>query len=252
MLRSSVLALLFLACLVPVVATGASITLSGTVTYNGPYNADSLHVAVLDTTGPDTRLYAVLSFDVGNSPVSQPYTFNLDNTLAPPVVWVAALLDVDGGGPDSIGTADVVGWYDSNPIPVELSTATSQSGLDFALPTGEIHGAVTFVPGQDGAEIWASAFSQCGRNGLSRPMVSIPATGPYAIIGLYAGTYCLHAYGWGTGPVPNVVCFGDFTCVDPTPVAVGEGEVVHGVNISFINPSPAERTTWGTLKSRYP
>jgi hypothetical protein len=250
-MRYCVPALVFLVCLIPVLANGAPITLSGIVTYDGPYDGDTLYVALLDTSLSDDGPFVTVAYDVGNSPVSQSFTFNLDNALIPPVVWVASLLDVDGGGVDSIGVADVVGWYDGNPIPVEVSTATSHSGLDFALPTAEIHGAVTFAPVQAGAEIVAMPYPRCGLRGLARPSVELSASGPYSIIGVYAGVYCVQAYGWG-GPVQNRVCFGDFTCVDPTSITLGEGEAMHGVNLSFVNPAPVERSTWGTLKSRYP
>jgi hypothetical protein len=209
-------------------------------------------VGVIDTSSYEQ--YAILAFDVGNSPLSQSFTFNLDNSLMPPVVWVAAFLDVDGGGTQNITGVDVLGWYASAPIVAEVSTATSRSGLDFALPTGEIHGTVTFVPGQDGAELWVTPHSQCLQGSLSHfgPPVKTTGTGPYAIIGVYAGTYCLFANGSGSIPGRYLVCYGDYSCVDPTPVTIGQGEVRNGVNISFVDTSPAERTTWGTLKSRYP
>jgi hypothetical protein len=253
--RIFILGSVFLAMLLPAVVGGAPLTLSGTISYNGPYNGDSLFVAVIDTaTGGDLGFVAVLGFDIGNSPVSQPYAFNLDSSAAPPTVWIAALLDVDGGGLDKkAGPADVLGWYGSAPIPTDVSTAGSQSGLDVTLPTGEIHGTVSFVPGQTGAEIFVSPQPFCMTQvKLTHPPVEVGAPGPYAVIGVYAGSYCLTALGYGVGPGPLVVCYGDYTCSSPHSVAVGEGEVVNGVDISFADPTPVDRTTWGRLKARYP
>lgn len=250
--RSCAPALVFLASLIHVAANGAPITLSGTVEYYGPYNGDSLYVAVIDTAGPDKGLYSVLAFDVGNSPLAQPYAFNLDSASAPPRIWIAALLDVDGGGVDSVGALDVVGWYGSFPVPVELSTDSPQSGLDFTLPTAEIHGEVTFVAGQSGAEIQATPHDDCGLQRLSRPSVELSGSGPYSLIGLYAGTYCVRADGWGSGPVPDTVCYGDFSCANSWLITLADGQVVTQVDLSFLDPAPVERSTWGLLKSRYP
>jgi hypothetical protein len=51
--------------------------------------------------------------------------------------------------------------------------------------------------------------------------------------------------------MPLELCFGDPTCTDPTVITLGVAEVRTGVDIDF-NAVPAERVTWGRIKSRHP
>jgi hypothetical protein len=232
-------------------AGAVTITFSGTVSYQGSYSGDSLFVAVLDTTGvEDVDILALESFPVGPPPFNQPYSLDFDNTGVGAMLIVASFLDVDGGGVDSLSGADVLGWYSGGPSPAGVSSSTSQAGLDFDLPRAEIHGTVTFAAGQTQANVEVSDDPACVTDGF-RPTVELSGSGPYSIIGVYAGTYCVAAEGFGSSGFLEL-CFGDPFCVTPTPVTLTATEVRMGVDLDFTTIVPTERTTWGRIKSRYP
>jgi hypothetical protein len=80
----------------------------------------------------------------------------------------------------------------------------------------------------------------------------VTASGAYSIVGIYPGTWCVSAE--GNLPEPPFfaqVCHGDPSCENPTLVTLGVGEVANGVDLDF-NAVPAQVTSWGLLKIRYP
>lgn len=238
------------AFLVPLTGQAETVTFSGTVSYEGTHSGDSLYVAVLDTAvAEDVDILAIESFAVGAPPFDQPYSLDFDNDGVGAMVLVASFLDVDGGGLGDVSGADVFGWYAGTAMPTAVSVATSQSGLDFDLPLAEIRGTVTFAPDQDEASLELPNAPDCTNEGL-RPRTVIQTAGSYAIVGIYAGSFCVRAEGSHLG-MPLELCFGDPTCTDPTVITLGEAEVRTGVDIDF-NAVPAERVTWGRIKSRHP
>jgi hypothetical protein len=163
---------------------------------------------------------------------------------------VASFLDVGGGGVDSLNGEDVFGWYGGGTSPTGITSAQSHSGLDFALPRAEIHGTLTFAPGQ--AEAWVDVSNDplCALEGF-RPRHYQNASGPYAINGIYPGIYCVSAGGYVLSG-PNLrVCFGDPLCLSPNRVFLSENDVRNGIDLDFTAVAPVERTSWGMLKSRY-
>ena len=235
----------------PHMAGAAPVTFSGTVGYQGTHSGDTLYVAVLDTTGvEDVEFLDLKAFSVGSPPFSQAFSLDFDNAGVGAMLIVASFLDVDGGGVDSLTGVDVLGWYSGGPAPTGISSSTSQAGLDFDLPRAEIHGTVTFAPGQTSADIEVSDDPVCATEGF-RPRVELTSPGAYSIIGVYAGTYCVKAQGFaGSGPLE--VCFGDPTCQSPTGITLGQTEVRTGVDLDFTAAVPTEKTTWGRIKSQYP
>jgi hypothetical protein len=234
------------------VAGADAVTFSGTVTYEGSYLGDTLFVAVLDTTGTeDVTLLSLEGYAVGSPPLSQPYSLEFDNTGVGAFVFVASFLDVDGGGIDDIGGTEVFGWYAGSAIPAAVSSAASQSGLDFPLARAEIHGTVTFAPDQIEAWVALSDDPLCGSEWF-RPRVYVSGSGPYSIIGVYPGTYCAYAEGYGV-TWPHVrMCFGDVLCVNPTLITLSETQVETGVDFDFTGIIPVRPMSWGQVKSRYP
>jgi len=233
----------------PTTPTAAPVTFSGTITYQGSYSGDSLYVAALDTAGTeDVTLLGLTSIAVDSSPFTQPYSLEFDNTGVSAHLLVAAFLDVDGGGVDSLGGADVFGWYGEGAGPAGIASATSQSGLDFALPRAEIHGGIIFAPGQFEARVDVSADLTCLTEGF-RPGHFAYSSGPYAIIGVYPGSYCVSASGYGTSG-PLRVCYGDPTCVNPTAITMVENGVYLGVDLDFTTTSVAT-LPWGSVKVLY-
>lgn len=235
-------------------ASGAAagiVTFSGTVSYTGTYSGDSLYVGVLDTTnaGGDVTLLALQVFDPGPPPFDQAFSLDFDNTGVGSQVMVASLLDVDGDGTNSVSGADVFGWYNGGAAPVFISSTTSHTGLDFALPRAEIHGTLTFTTGQTQARVQLSPDGHC-IEGSFRPSDPFTGAGPYAIIGVYPGTYCINAEGGGTGGYWTI-CYGDPTCKSPITVTIGPTDVKTGIDFDFSSVAPVEHTSWGLLKSRY-
>jgi hypothetical protein len=228
----------------------ATITFSGTVSYQGSYSGDTLYVAVLDTTGTeDVTILALEAFAVGSPPFDQFYSLDFDNTGVSPLLLVAGFLDVDGGGTDAISDADVFGWYAGTPQPTGVSSATTQSGIDFDLPRAEIHGTITFEAGQSQARLNVSP-TDCTMEGF-RPTEWVNSGGPYSLIGLYPGTYCVSADGSPTSG-PSHICYGDATCANPTLITLTATQVVTGVDLDFSDSAPVESITWGRIKARYP
>ena len=176
-------------------AGAATVTVSGTVTYQGSYSGDTLYVAVLDTTqGQDVVFLALKAYSAGSPPLSQPYSLSYDNASAPPEVIVAALLDVDGGGVDTVSGGDIVGWYPGAPTPTGVSSSTSHAGLNFALPRAEVSGTLTLAPGQSWANVVVA--TDCSGGTFTRPSVQFTSSGAYFMRGIYAGTWCVFAYGF--------------------------------------------------------
>ena len=228
-----------------VCAHAAPVTLSGTITYTGPYSGALLHVAAIDTAGPTA--YGSVAVAVGSPPFAAPFVLPLDNSGIPRPFVLAAVLDVDGSGfhPDSLENAitydDVLGWYAGGEAPTFVDAATSHSGLDFELPTAEIRGTITFYSGQPWAEIEPYTVVDL----WSPRSVTVFAAGPYAIRGLYAGNHIV--VGWAP---PGEICYGDATCITPTIVTLANGEIRTGVDLDF-SPFAVEPDTWGRIKAQY-
>lgn len=232
-------------------AAANTITFTGTVGYAGDYSGDSLYVAVLDTTGAqDVNVLAIQAYAVSAPPFSQPYSLSFDNTTAGPLVTIVALLDVDGGGTSSVSGADIFGWLGQSETPAFISSATSDTFLDFLLPLAEIHGTLTFAPGQTDARVnITTPLTGCLADGF-RPSNPFLSEGAYAIIGVYEGSYCIN--GQGTTPGGNITtCYGDPSCSSSHYLNVGVADVVTGVDLDFSAAVPVVHTTWGLIKSRY-
>jgi hypothetical protein len=233
----------------PVGSAADTITFSGTVSYQGAYSGDTLYVVVLDTSGvEDVTILDLQAFSVGAPPFDQPYSLQFDNSAAGALVFVISFLDVDGGGVSDVGEADVFGWYNGGVSPTQISSASSQSGLDFPLPRAEIHGTLTLAPGQGEVRPNLSTDPLCRTEGF-RPPAWHSVSGPYALIG-YPGTFCVYAR--GSGPMGEVrTCFGDPTCASPTLITLTEDEVRTGVDLDFTDVVPLRPLTWGQVKSLY-
>lgn len=232
-------------------ATADTVTFTGTVSYAGSYSGDSLYVAVLDTAGvEDVTILAIHAYAVGSPPFSQPYSLDFESATASPLVTVAALLDVDGGGTASVSGADIFGWLGADMTPAYISSASSQNLLDVLLPVSEIHGNLTFAPGQTAARVnITTPITGCLNEGF-RPSDPFTTEGAYAIVGVYEGVYCIN--GQGTTPGGNIVtCYNDPSCTHETYVEVRVGDILTGIDLDFSATVPVERTTWGLLKSRY-
>jgi hypothetical protein len=90
--------------LAPAVARSAEVTFSGIISYAGPYQGDTLFVAVLDTSDTeDVTLLGMDAFAVGAPPFSQPFSITFDNGTASATAAIASFLDVDGGGIMAVG-----------------------------------------------------------------------------------------------------------------------------------------------------
>jgi len=225
------------------------ITYSGTVSYQGSHTGDTLYVAILDTTGvEDVTLLAVGAFAVGAPPFDQSFSLDFDNTGVGAFLLLASFLDVNGTGIGDVDGADVFGYYDGNAIPASIPSGSSQTGLDFALPLAEIHGTVTLAPGQGEVRIDATTNPACQMEGF-RPQSRASSTGPYEIIGLYPGTYCVYSE---ESSGSTRTCYGDPTCASPVLVTLTETEVRMGVDLDYTSVVPVSPTTWGRVKSRYP
>lgn len=241
-----------MACLVVRGADAEIVTFSGTISYDGSYAADTLYVAVMDTStaGGEPDFIATGAWAVGPAPFSQPFELQFDNALMTGPVIVAAALDLDGGGLGATGPGDIVGWYASTPDPALVPTTASRSDLDFFLPKAEIRGTVTFAPDQFMCFISATPSTDCHGDHFA-PMPEPDATGPYAILGLYAGTYCVEAEGASMSSGWLRICHGDPQCIEPTTVTLTESQVATGVDLDFSVVAADERTTWGAAKSAY-
>jgi hypothetical protein len=245
-----VLLLTLLASAAAPLAHASTVTITGSVSYSGPYQGDTLYVAVLDTnqTGHDQFL-DLKAYSVGAPPLNQAYSLSFDNTSAPSEVIVAALLDVDGGGADSVSANDILGWYASTATPTALASSTSHSNIDFSLPEGEIQGMLTFAPGQTYAYIVVS--QSCSGGVFSRPAAEFTHTGPYAMRGVYPGLWCVFAFGFIPPFTFTAICYGDPTCENPTLLSITGSETLTNIDLDFSGNVPAGNTTWGRLKSKY-
>ena len=235
----------------PVGGAADTITFSGMVSYQGAYSGDTLYVAVLDTSGvEDVTILDLQAHSVGAPPFDQPYSLEFDNSAAGPLLFVVSFLAVDGGGVGGdLGEADVFGWYNGGVSPAQISSASSQGGLDFQLPRAEIHGTLTLAPGQGEVRPDLSNDPLCATEGF-RPPGQYSVSGPYAFIGIYPGTFCVYAR--GSSPMEVRTCYGDPTCANPTLITLTETEVRTGVDLDFTDVVPARPLTWGEVKSRYP
>jgi hypothetical protein len=238
------------------VGNAATVTFSGTVSYTGSYVADTLYCAVMDTTGMGggggraggPTLLAYQALPIGSAPFAVPFSLDLDNAGLTSGLWLACLLDVDHTGfvPDSLNnvvtTADLVGWYDGHSEPVLVDPSTSHAGLDYSLGTGEIRGNIVFAVGQSDAEVRGLSVP----NGWNAENIRLTGSGPYALLGTYAGSYVVTTYG---GPFGQL-CWGDPTCVAPTILTLSDGQIVTGIDFTY-STSPVEAETWGRVKTRY-
>jgi len=232
-------------------ATATTVTFSGTVTYDGTHAGDSLFVAVLDTTGTeDVTLLDLQTIAVGPPPFSQPYSLTFDNTGVGPELFVASFLDVDGGGIGTVGGGDVFGWYAGGSAPTGIDPGSSQGGLDFPLPRAEIHGTVTLTAGQTEVRIDVTGDPACILEGF-RPGTFAYASGPYSILGIYTGTYCVNATGVDSGLGFLKVCYGDPDCLTPAAVTLTATEVRNGVDLDFTQVMAVESSSWGSVKALY-
>jgi len=233
-------------------AAAETITFSGSVAYTDRLNpAHTLYVAVLDTSGAgDATVLARHSYQVTTTPIALRYSLDFDNTGVSPQVAVVGLADVDGGGPDTVSSADVFGWYHGGPGPTFVSSTVSREDLDFALPYASVQGTLKFAAGQTEARVRFSPDVQCLLKGF-RPTAVFTSEGAYKVAGVYEGTYCVRAEGTGTKG-HTFICYGDPTCADPTLVTVGPESIRSGIDFDFTSAVPVLHTTWGMLKSRYP
>lgn len=237
--------------LFPRAGTCATVTFSGTVSQPGSAAGDSLYVVVLDTMGTeDVTLVAIAPYPVGTPPFDQAFTLDFENTGVGSTLFVVALLDVDGDGTNSVSGEDIFGWFDGDQSPTAVSSTASHTGLDFALPQGEIQGTLTLAPGQTEARVYVTPSVDCADEGF-RPNFDLVASGPYSLKGVYAGTYCVRARGDGSNGYA-VLCYGDPTCVAPTFVSLTTGEVLTGINFDFNDLVPVTPASLGSLKARYP
>jgi hypothetical protein len=233
------------------VAHASTVTITGTVSYNGAYSGDTLYVAALDTTqGQDVVFLDLKAYPVGSPPLSQPYSISFDNASAPPEVIVAALLDVDGGGVDSVSGGDILGWYDGHQEPLGVSSSTSHTGVNFALPQAEIEGTLTLAPGQSWANIVVA--TDCAGGTFTRPSLQLTSSGAYFIRGIYAGSWCVFAFGFIPPFTFAQVCYGDPTCANPSFVALTAAQKKTGIDLDFTANVPVRnKSTWGSLKAKY-
>lgn len=232
-------------------AAAATVTFSGTITYDGTHSGDTLFVAALDTTGTeDVTLLDLQTIAVGPSPLSQPYSLTFDNTGVGMDLFVASFLDVDGGGIDSVGGGDVFGWYAGGPAPTAIPPDSSQSGLDFALPRAEIHGTVALTAGQTEARIDVTGDPACILEGF-RPGTYVYASGPYSILGIYPGTWCVNAVGFDSVLGSLRACYGDPDCVTPSLLTLSATDVVMGIDLDFTAITAVESHSWGSVKALY-
>ncbi len=234
---------ILLAPAAPTIAT--PVTFSGTIVYSGSYSGDSMYVAAFDTAGSVVRgLDAVAA---GSPPFARPFSILFDNASASGPLVVVALLDVDGSGfdPDfageSVTDADILGWYPGTAAPGLVDPSTSRTGLDFALPTGEIHGTVILDTGQAWAEVEAYTTADL----WSLRSVERTTSGPYALRGVYAGSYWVIAW----APFGEI-CYGDVTCAAPSTLVLTAGEVLGGIDLDFTG-LPVVPESWGRIKSLY-
>jgi hypothetical protein len=148
---------------------------------------------------------------------------------------------------NSVTNADVLGWYDGHLNPVFVDTNVSQSALDFALPTAEIRGNVTFAQGQTWADIEACSVpeSWCPYT------FQMQSAGSYAFPGLYEGGWTVRGYG------PSAeICYGDPMCENPTEVFLAPGEIREDIDLDFSAVVAAQSgavgvQSWGRTKARY-
>lgn len=233
-------------------AAAETITFSGSVAYTSRLDpAHTLYVAVLDTSGAGgATVLARKAYQVVTVPIALRYSLDFDNTGVSPMVAVVGLADVDGGGPGTVSSADVFGWYSSGTSPTFVSSTVSREDLDFVLPWSEIRGTLKFAIGQTEARVQLSPDPWCLVEGF-RPTATFTGEGEYRIAGVYEGTYCVRAEGAGIESHASI-CYGDPTCADPTPVTVGPATINPGIDLDFTSAVPVLHITWGLLKSRYP
>jgi hypothetical protein len=74
----------------------------------------------------------------------------------------------------------------------------------------------------------------------------IAGTGPYALLGLYAGSYFVMASG---GPFGEI-CYGDPTCSAPTILTLSNGQILTGIDLTF-STSEVAPESWGSIKTLY-
>lgn len=233
-------------------AAAETITFSGSVAYTDRLNpAHTLYVAVLDTSGTGGATVLVRhAYQVTTTPIAIRYSLDFDDTGVSPQVAVVGLADVDGGGPDTVSSADVFGWYSGGTSPTFVSSTVSRDDLDFVLPYTTVQGTLKFATGQTEARVRFSPDAQCLVKWF-RPTAVFTSEGTYALAGVYAGTYCVRAEGINAKG-HTFICYGDPTCADPTPVTIGPSFTKSGIDFDFTQAVPVIHTTWGLLKSRYP
>lgn len=236
--------------LLPSAAHAEVVTMSGTVSYFGSYSGSVLYVGALDTAAEgEVNVLQLEAYIPGASPFAQAYSLSFDNAGVSGDVAIASFLDVDGGGEGDISGADVFGWYDGLSEPTFVSPGTSLSGLNFDLPLAEIHGTLTFRADQTQARIDITSDPTCVVEGL-RPQPTFNADGSYSIVGLYAGTYCIRGEGsTSTGSI--YACYGDPDCDEPQTITLTPTEIRSGVDLDFDATVALERSSWGSLKSRF-
>lgn len=234
--------------------SGTMITLSGTVSYTGSHAADSVHIVAIDTATENAVALDVTA--LGAAMFSVPYALTFENAGVVGPIFIASVLDLDGTGISLAGinndtvdlNNDVIGWYDGQQVVQYVSSASSQGSLDFALPTGEIHGTVTFAKGQTfaGVACCADPFAAKGPCDL---FYDASTTTTYQFFGVYPGTWYVWADEEGTF---GATCYMDPTCSSPGPpsITISAGQILNEIDLDFMT-SPVEPSSWGRIKGTY-
>jgi hypothetical protein len=235
----------------PTASWGETVTFSGNVSYSGSYIGDTLYVSVVDTTsGGGANFLTTQAIHTGTVPFDVPYSLSFDNAGTSAFVVILAFLDVDGS--TDWTHVDVTGWYGDSPVPELASSASSQGGLDFFLPTAEIHGEIFYLPGMGTTDLIITPDPLGAVDVMGSILAFKTDTGgPYAIVGIYEGTYCVHALAGGVPAELYHLCYDqDMGCTSPTPIAILDGEIITGIDFDY-PPLGVEKSSWGEIKSIY-
>lgn len=119
----------------------------------------------------------------------------------------------------------------ANAIPVTVAAGEAKERIDVELvPGATISGTVTVPDGVDVSQIFVSVMSSGPGVGGG---ATVQADGTYTIIGLAAGSYKVYFAGKGT-PVMSRYYGGDGSFANATPVVVGAGEAMNGIDVVLV------------------